>query len=384
MMSVAQTLIEISPDALDADPWSFNVQNGTIDLRTGALRDHRREDFITKISPVAFKSDALAPRWERFLTEIFLRHPDVIPYLQKLIGYAMTGSTKEKVFPILYGPTSNNGKSTLLRTIRAVFGDYGTEANSATLMRRHSNNAESPTPGLLSLAGHRFVYVSEIESENQLNEALVKNMTGDDVIVGRGMYEKKQSHITPTFKVFLATNHMPQVNWDAAYGSRVKPIPFYECFLGREDRTLDATLATELKGILAWMVTGAWQWYSDKEGLRKLPASVRALLGEYETEMDSLASFISSKLDIDQAFVAVAADVFAVYKAWCVDTDTAPLGQHQFSVELKKRSHFTYGHIKSGTVRVYKGVGLKGAKPAKPSNMTQETYDALYGVDGDA
>jgi putative DNA primase/helicase len=382
----ADTAIDLS--RMDTDPWLFNCANGTIDLRTGALRTYRREDLNTKMSPVAYDSMAPAPRFEQFIQEIFAPHLELIPYVQKLIGYAMTAETREAVLPIFYGPSGANGKSTLLKVFRYVMGDYGVDANSSWFMRANFNNGENAAPGLFSLRGSRFAYVSELESGRQLNEALIKNMTGGDWITTRTLYGKPIS-FPPTFKIFIATNHLPPLKRaGSAFWRRVKPIPFDVHFPeSKQDKELPAKLAAEYPGILNWMIRGQRRWYA--EGLGELPHSSRVLLHEYRAAVEPLTDFIATRLVIDSSLGVRKRDVFAAYLDWWgrvvksqhePGTAPRPLAPTEFyDVLAQSIPSITIGKLHG--VMGFRGVGLKGARPPRPAGMSQETYDALYGDD---
>ena len=175
--------IPINPETLDINPWLLNCENGTVDLQTGALLGHRREDFMTKMSPVTYDQYAQAPKWLQFLDRVFAGNAETISFLQRLLGYCLTGTVGEQVLPIFYGPGAN-GKSTLIETILSVFGpDYAAKApRDLLLAKRHAHPTE-----LTILHGRRLVVASETEDGCRLAESAVKESTGGDTVTARRM-----------------------------------------------------------------------------------------------------------------------------------------------------------------------------------------------------
>ena len=201
--------LSIQHDALDADPEVLNVLNGTLDLRTGNLRPHRRADLITKIAPVVYDAAATCPVWEQFLSRAMGGDVELVRYLQRMLGYSLTGLTREHALGFFFGGGAN-GKSTCLSTIHAMLGDYAAPAPRGLLFR---SRGERHTTELASLFGRRFVTCAEIESGQAFDEAFVKDLTGGDVLSARRMREDFWS-FTPTHKLFIAGNHKPTVRGD--------------------------------------------------------------------------------------------------------------------------------------------------------------------------
>jgi P4 family phage/plasmid primase-like protien len=214
--------IPILPGELDGDPWLLNVLNGTIDLRTGTLRPHDREDRITKLADVRFDSEADCPVWIGFLQEV-LPDPDLREFVRRLVGYRLTGSTQEHVLPFLFG-VGANGKSTFLNTIQSLLGiTYAIKAPADLLLAMR--NESHPTE-LADLFGKRLVCCNEAEDGRRLAESLVKELTGGDKIRARRMREDFWE-FSPTHKIWLAANHKPSVRGtDHGIWRRIKLIPF--------------------------------------------------------------------------------------------------------------------------------------------------------------
>ena len=255
--------IPVSPDELDVSPWLLNTNTGTINLKTGEQLPHSKYDLITKLAPVDYDPSALAPRFNRFLEEVFIDHAgkpdyDLISYIQRLLGYSLTGLVSEQSFYICYGHGAN-GKGTLMNLIRFVMGDYGSEAR-AEMFLRQKRAAGAPSEDEADLQGRRLVKAEETDSGKALSEALVKRLTGTVNIKAR----KLHAHLfefKPTHKLFLLTNHKPEIQGtDHSIWRRVHMIPFNATFTVGEDKTLDEDLIKEAPGVLNWLIEGCIDW----------------------------------------------------------------------------------------------------------------------------
>ena len=279
--------ISITPTELDTDPWLFNVENGTIDLRTGQLCDHDRADLITKLAPVAYDPGAKAPRWEQFLEEILV-DDRVISFMQKLCGYMLTGLTREQILAIFWG-SGENGKSTLINMLMKVLGDdYAQQAPSSTFLERRGDGVPND---IARLRGQRLVVATETAETRHLNEALIKQMTGGDRMSARYM-RSEWFDFTPEFKPVLVTNHKPEIRGtDHAIWRRIRLIPFTVRISDEQrDRDLDKKLQQELPGILTWAVAGCQAWLA--EGLEP-PEAIIAAGTEYREEQDAIGRFVA-------------------------------------------------------------------------------------------
>ncbi|MER2626484.1 MAG: phage/plasmid primase, P4 family, partial [Accumulibacter sp.] len=229
--------------ALNADPWLFNVQNGTVDLRTGMLRPHDPDNLITFISPVTYNSVATCPNWERFLLEVFAGDAEMVAFIQRAVGWSLTGVVKERALFFLYGHAGKNGKTTMVEAIMKLVGNYGEscygygrKVGAETFMK--SRNMEDNQRKAATLAGPRFICTSEVDEEHRLNEQLIKDITGGDTIEGRRLYQEAFT-FKPQFKPWMYGNHKPEIRGtDDAIWSRVRLVPFEVSFKGREDLEL--------------------------------------------------------------------------------------------------------------------------------------------------
>ena len=346
MLAMAKSELAIGPEQLDADPWLFNVENGTIDLRTGEIREHRREDFITKLAPVKLDPTADCPLWRQFLDRIFDGNDELIDYMRRLVGYSLTGVTEEHILPFLYG-TGANGKSTFCETILKLMGpDYAMKAAPDLLMAK---KGESHPTDRADLCGKRFVACIETEEGRRMAEALTKELTGGDRVRARRMREDFWE-FTPTHHVWLAGNHKPAVNGtDYGIWRRIKLIPFDVVIPDAEqDKKLPAKLAEELPGILNWALAGCLDWQRD--GMQE-PDIVRANTSEYSKEMDVIGQFLDEHCERGD-FTAAAGEL---YQRFLEETGDQRTNVYTFGRELSKRGFNNRDPVTGNKYRTNKG-----------------------------
>ncbi len=346
--------------ALNADPWLFNVQNGTVDLRTGMLRPHDPDNLITFISPVTYNSVATCPNWERFLLEVFAGDAEMVAFIQRAVGWSLTGVVKERALFFLYGHAGKNGKTTMVEAIMKLVGNYGEscygygrKVGAETFMK--SRNMEDNQRKAATLAGPRFICTSEVDEEHRLNEQLIKDITGGDTIEGRRLYQEAFT-FKPQFKPWMYGNHKPEIRGtDDAIWSRVRLVPFEVSFKGREDLELGEKLEAELSGILNWAIQGCLDW--QRHGLNP-PEKVQAATREYREEMDVFGPFIRECCVIHRTAEIRANDLWNAYKAWCAENGLKEQTQTKFGKYLNTRGITTE---KSSIVKRL-GIGLLDKK----------------------
>jgi P4 family phage/plasmid primase-like protien len=341
MVGLARTeaAIAVQAEQLDANPWLLNVENGTIDLRTGALRDHHREDYITKLIPIPYDPAATCPAFERFALEIMNGREELVTYLQRSIGYTLSGDVSEQVLQFLHG-SGANGKSTLLRVLLALMGDYGTQAAPGLLLE--SRGDRHPTERA-DLAGKRLVVSVEVGEGKRMAEELVKQLTGGDRIKGRFM-RADFFEFEPEFKLWLAANHKPIIRGtDHAIWRRIPLLPFDVTFTDDpedgnpdKDQHLTEKLMEELPGILAWAVRGCLEW--QRQGLNPPEAVVKATR-DYRAEMDILADFFEDHCIFGdpKKFQVRSADLYEAYRGWCVNAGERPISKKALATALQER-----------------------------------------------
>jgi putative DNA primase/helicase len=340
--------IPILPGDLDADPWLFNVLNGTLDLQTGQLRAHRRGDMLTKIAPVFYEPDADCPTWLAFLERIMAGDQDLIAYLQRVIGYGLTGDTSEQALFVFHG-TGANGKSTFLEAIHEMLGqDYALRIRTETLMVKQGDAVPSD---IARLRGARLVSAQETEEGKRLAESLVKSLTGGDTVTARFM-RQNEFQFKPEFKLFVASNHKPTIRGtDYAMWRRIRLVPFAVTIPEAEqDRQLCHKLQSELSGILAWAVRGCLAW--QREGLG-MPAAVRSATETYRAESDILAAFLDERTTT--APEVAAGQLYEAYKAWAESNGEHAMTGQMFGRRMAERGFDKY---RRGSLTYYLGLGL--------------------------
>lgn len=333
MMKLARSEagVPVLPSDFDRDSWSLNVANGTLDLRAGTLRPHRREDLHTKIAPVAYDPEARCPTWDAFLMTIMGGNARLVDYLRRVIGYGLTGDVSEQALWALVG-SGANGKSTFVNTVLATLGgEYTMQAAPELLMVRQG---EAHPTERADLFGKRLVTCIESEQGARLAEALVKQLTGGERIRARRMREDFWE-FDPTFKLMLATNHKPAIRGsDHGIWRRVKLVPFTVTIPETsKDPHLSRKLAAERSGILAWAVRGCLEWQRD--GMQH-PPEVAAATEEYRAEMDTVGAFLTEccRTGADEMRVRKT-DLYKAYLAWAAKGEG--LSRNDFTRTLEGR-----------------------------------------------
>ena len=362
MVTLAAKLPGVTVQAkdLDHDPCLLNCLNGTVDLRSGALRPHARGDMMTKLAPVEYDPGALCPRWIQFLGEVFLGDSEVIGFVKRMAGYVLTADTREESVFILTGK-GQNGKTKMVEALRAVLGDYAADTPFTTFIERRSDSA---TNDLAALVGKRLVTASEGEDSQSFNESLLKQLSGGDQITCRFLHKEFFTY-TPTFKVLFCTNEVPRIrSQNYAMKRRLKLVPFRQRFYDREDGRkpvkddqLLPKLLAEKSGILAWMVEGCLEWRT--HGL-VTPKVIRAEVERLFESQDPLAEFIDDRCEVGPGWEVEVADLWREYNQWCEDTNRklAFKAPQWFSKNLTQRDGIDAG-VPCKRKRVFVGIKLR-------------------------
>lgn len=349
-LAQAERPIADAGDQWDADPWLLGVANGVVDLHTGDLRPGRQEDRITMHSPIAFDPNPECPRWLQFLAEIFARETELIDWIRRALGYSIAGSTQEQVHFICHG-SGWNGKTTMLRVLREVAGDYGHNTPFSTLEVRARQSIPND---MAALDGRRLVTASELNESTELNEARLKLLGGEDPVTARFLYGEWFT-FRPAAKFWLAVNHKPRITDDSkGFWRKIRLIPFTEDFEGRTDPNLESALRTEYPGILAWLIQGCLDW--QQRGLEP-PGVVRAATETYRAESDPLAAFIDASCIVGANYSAGASDLYRAYRRWAEDEgmkERETLTATKFGTRMGER----YEKRSTRTGIMYVGVGL--------------------------
>jgi putative DNA primase/helicase len=356
MLKVASAHLPVSLELFDINKWLLGVDNGTVDLKTGELLPPRRDDRITKVCNVKYAPGAVSPLWLSFLERIFEGNADLMRFVQKMVGYCLTGEVSEKCFFVLLGESGDNGKSVLMNVLMWLMGDYGIDMPIDSLLQRKPGASSND---LVRLKGSRFISCSEANRQYYFDEALVKRLTGNDPITARALY-KEYVTFRPEGKIVIATNRVPKFDSsDVAFDSRVRLIPF-DVSLPKEeqDRNLFDKLMLESEGIMAWAVEGCLLWQS--EGLGDVPITRELKIDV--VRRSSLADFIKTCCDVGDAFYCKTHDLHVAYLGYheLVNDGTDPISFNVFGGELSNMG-IAYTHRREGNYRV--GVAPKGLAP---------------------
>jgi len=357
---LAHSSLAAIPDQWDRDPWLLNVENGTVDLKTGELKPHCREDLITKLAPTAWNREAQAPRFDRFLSRIL---PDVAvrEYIQRALGYSVSGEIREHALHVAWGAGAN-GKTTLFDTVAYVVGDYSGIAPATLFMLTKGDR--HPTE-IAALFGKRLVTASETPEGGRLNENLIKTLTGGDMITARRMREDFWT-FAPTHTLWISTNHKPRVyGTDLGIWRRLRLIPFTVTIPEEEqDPDLPRKLRDEGPGILVWLVEGCWKYL--REGLNP-PEAVRVATDEYRSGEDVLGEFLEDRVGVTRSDMdrVSTREIYKAFEDWAEDQGIKPWAQRTLTVRLKDRG---LEYINSHGFRGFLRVHLGSHKPDFPVN----------------
>ncbi|PHG57591.1 phage/plasmid primase, P4 family [Bacillus toyonensis] len=359
----------------DKHKYLFNVENGVVDLKTGKLQQHDRELGLTKITNITFDENAKCPTWLTFLDQIFLGDKALIEYMQRLIGYSLTGDISEQIMMFLVGGGSN-GKSTFINIIKDIMGDYGKQAKSDTFIKKKESGANND---IARLVGSRFVSAIESEEGEKLADSFVKQITGGEPVLARFLRQEFFEFI-PEFKVFFTTNHKPIIGGlDEGIWRRVKLIPFNLNLPSyKRDKRLPEKLSLEMPGILNWAIEGCMKWQRD--GLKE-PKVVAEATGKYKDDMDILAPFLDEVCYVDEreneSVMIEAKELYNVYERWCFNSGERALGNRSFYRMLETKG---FGKTKGkGNKTFLTGITLNERKPVT-KGVTENEENSKFKV----
>lgn len=337
MIDVIKHRVPVAMDDVDADPWLLGVANGVIDLRSGALRPHEREDRITLLSPVMYDTAAVCPRWDAFLDEIMAGDAGMVDALQRLAGYCLTGDISVQILPIFHGP-GGNGKNVMLDTLMGILGPHAAEAPDGLLTVRHGGD-EHPTE-IADLLGKRLVVASETDEGRKMRIGLVKKLTGNKYLKGRFMRQDYFQFVR-THKTILVTNNRPIVTETSnAIWRRLRLIPFDVTIPeAKQDKRLTEKLVAEWPGILAWAVRGCLDWQQRQCDL-EFPEAVRQATEAYKDESDHIGDFLDEcctdwRKHPEQKMRVPKERVHSIYCSWCKTVGEDVLSRRSFSTRMQ-------------------------------------------------
>ena len=351
-MASSEPGIPVGVNEIDADPWLLVVENGTLDLRTGTLREGRREDMITKKAPVKFDPEAKCPTWERYLIRVMDSNMALIDFLQKAVGYSLTGDTREQCLVLLYGE-GFNGKSKFINAISDLLGEYATGTPTESLMAKQGDSGINND--IARLKGARFVSAIETEDGKRFSESLIKQLTGGDRVVARFLH-KEFFEFMPVFKLWLAVNHKPVIRGtDYAIWRRIRMVPFIVQIPEAErEGDLGDRLKEELSGILNWALDGLALWL--ETGL-KPPEEVKTATQEYRSEMDTLGKWIEECCILSAELEVSTKSLYEAYKTWCEASGEYKMAKKMLGIRLNERGIRSYNGVSN--IQMKRGIGLR-------------------------
>lgn len=351
MVNQLRSQSEIMYEGWDSGIYKLNLNNGTLDLKTGRLHSHNKNDYITRKINLDYDEKAACPRWMEFLNKIFMEDTGMMDFIQRSIGYSLTGSQKEQCFYMLYG-NGANGKTTFLNTIKMITGDYTDSLRASSLMARQFDHGARGD--LAKLQGKRFVCASELNDGQYFDESLLKCLTGGETIPVRFMY-CEEFDLKPYFKIWLCTNEKPRIKGtDLGIWRRVRLIPFLYTFTDAEkDKDFFQTrLLPELPGILNWAVEGCLKWMSD--GIT-IPEISLAELENYRQEMDVVQRFVDECCILGDMYTIRVGDLYQRYCTWCSKSGDRTMTGIKFGKKMKEKG---FEQIKDKYARRWKGIGV--------------------------
>lgn len=369
----------------DKDHFLFNCQNGTYHFREKSFTSHSPTDMITKLSGVRYNKHIECPRWEQHIDEVTQHRgtsdAELAAYIQKCLGYALTGDTKFECGFVFYGPTGRNGKSLTLDTYQRMLGDYGCSAAPDTIAQGRFVNGSGPKENIARLAGVRFVSISEPDKEMQLSESTIKTLTGNDKIVARRLYEGSVEYY-PQFKIFISTNYRPLVS-DKTVFTRLKVIPFRHHF---EERDQDTSLKKELakpenlSGIFNWCCEGLD--LLENEGFSE-PEAVQEAKELYIEDNNFLGQFIKDTFELDENGAVPRQDAYEAFKAWSSENKDIKLSKRAFLQAMETipgieavRMRLNGGGRDENPRFCFKGLRRPGRTEAKESDQAAEAKES--------
>jgi putative DNA primase/helicase len=353
-LAAANRKIAATVERWDADPWLLNTPGGVVDLKTAEIVGHDPDDHMTKITAV--EPGGECPRWLAFLDKVFAGDQGLISYMQRALGYSLTGSTQEHAMFFNYG-AGGNGKSVLFDTIAGILGDYHTTAPIETFTL--SAGDRHPTE-LARLVGARLVTALETEQGRHWAESRIKSLTGGDRVAARFM-RQDFFEFKPQFKLFIAGNHQPLLRTvDEAIKRRFNMVPFSVTIPPEErDPELAEKLKAEWPGILQWLIDGCIAW--QEQGRLAPPDAVTTATNSYMETQDAMAAWLEECCDVRGSYSDTASKLYASWKAYAAAMGEEPGSSKSFGSSLETKG-FRRKHTKNGNV--YQGVKVKPAEPA--------------------
>lgn len=345
-LAKADPRMVLRSDKLDVDPYALNVLNGTLDLRTGNLRAHHREDFITKLAPVKFVPGATHPALTKYLNTIDAKEPGTSAFLARCFGAALTGDASPESLFLLQGD-GGSGKTTLVEAVANLLGDYSVKLPfESFVLSRHGRSPGGASPDLIKLRGSRLAYASEGDKSARLDAGVIKTLSGNEPLTARALYSAP-IEFDQTWKLWLVSNYDPRTDsedtgiWRRMIKLRFEVIPEAE-----RDPAIKQALFKDpgaRSALLAWSLAGCLDWQT-RGGGRKglaLPASVQTLTDAYRQKQDVLGQWwgdlLASEAKLNPAGRAAATALRRNYEEWCDENGEHPVASLRFAEHLRSK-----------------------------------------------
>lgn len=350
MLELAKPDLAVTPDVFDSKPFLLNLKNGTFDLENYELLPHNPDDYLTMMANVEYIEDAECPRWIKFLNTIFNNDEEIISFIQRAVGYSLSGDVGEDCFFFLYG-TGANGKTTFLNTIQEILGDYAIQARAETFILKDKDYIPND---IARMHNKRFVVATEFPEGKRISESLLKSLTGRDTISARFL-RQEFFDFKPTFKLWFGANHKLIVYENTyAFWRRVKMIPFNVQIPENEQIPhFEDYLLEEKNGILKWAIDGFDEWQRNR---LSTPQEIQEAVEEYKQESDILADFIGEKCVENANYEVLFKDLYNAYVEWAEENKEKIISKQAFGRRLGERG---YKSRKSMGQKIWIGITLK-------------------------
>jgi putative DNA primase/helicase len=347
-----------------------------LDLASCTFRPGRPDDYIKTFCPVDWLGfDILCPTWEKFMADIMAGDMEMVGYIKRLLGSAISGQVIEHILPIFWGERGRNGKTVLLEVLAYCLGGLaGPVAGELLLADKYPRSSAAPSPDRMSMRGKRVLWASEIDEGVRLAAGRIKMLTGGDTIIARGPFDRREIRFRPTHQLLLLTNHRPRVNADdAALWQRIHLVEFQISFVdnpvGDKQKPRNPHIASELKeeapAILSWLVAGYYEWL--EKGLAP-PPPVLGATQKYRSSEDWFSQFVDDCCMIQEGAFCYGGEIYDVYKSWCKDGGLKPQ-RKKFYEKLRSQ----YNSVKTEYGKLYGGIGLLTADGT--DGMTAKSLD---------
>ncbi|MBC9729967.1 phage/plasmid primase, P4 family [Streptomyces sp. TRM68367] len=375
-----EALPELRVDAaqVDAHPHLLTFANGIVNLDTGELREAYPDCLLTQAAPVNYDPDAACPRWLQFLSDVFPGQPEVIDFMQTLIGYGITGHNREHAFAVWFGDKGRNGKGTIIRALKNVFGPHIVKDVDFSVFERGGN---AHTEDIARMRTARIVTASEGSEGTPMNDELLKRHAGGDSIQARHLYRETFEYV-PRYLIVLLSNYLPQFQSQGpAIWARVRAVEFTQSFAGREDRALDDKLASEAEGIAAWCVRGAVRYF--QEGLVS-PEAVSVTTRKHKEAVNPLSPLIDDLFVFDADSRVRRSEFNQALKEW---KDANGIARNRFTPQFTKYRLGESGvrEVKSDGVWHLAGIRLTpeygGTLPVPDSPAALSSGPGIFGAE---